>query len=130
MEIVKKSYRKTEVFLFSLGLLSSLTYLIFTTKRIFIGELLLGYFLFFFIFIISTELFFIIESKTKIKSWGYIILTNLKLVIISILIYTAHLASINALNLIIGFLACQIMAVVSLLKDQYSQTGNIIKAKK
>ena len=51
--------------------------------------------------------------------WGYIISSNLKLVIIAVLIYTASLAGISADNLVYGFIICQTLAIILLSLIEY-----------
>lgn len=119
---VKKSFRKTEIFLLIAGLILSI---IFSFR----SNLTFGYFIGFITFSISYELFFILESKTKTRKLGYILLTNFKLVIIGGLFYYIRLTGVSPINMIIGFIVCYTLAVFSLLITAYYSV-NLLKSSK
>ena len=149
MKSVKKSFRKTELALFVVGLLlllmSFLTSALTQNKTTGCFEnrhcealketlqssnyniFILGYFFCFLAFTISYELFFLFEPNPKTRKWGYFLLTNLKLVIIGGLFYYVRLTGIPATSLAIGFIACQTIAVFVLLINAY-RSNNLLKA--
>ena len=146
MKNVKKSFRKTELALFVIGLLIAiLFYLILPTlmkthsftlgdsSHNFFGEHLkfglLGYLFGFLAFTISYELFFLFEPNPKFRKWGYLLLTNLKLVIIGGLFYYVRLTGIPATSLVVGFIACETLAVFVLLFNAY-RSNNFLKVSK
>lgn len=88
-----------------------------------------GYLLGFLAFTISYELFFLLEPNPKTRKWGYLLLTNLKLVIIGGLFYYVRLTGIPATSLVIGFIACETLAVFVLLFNAY-RSNNILKVSK
>ncbi len=90
---------------------------------------LLGYILGFFAFTISYELFFLLEPNPKTRKWGYLLLTNLKLVIIGGLFYYVRLTGIPATSLVIGFIVCETLAVFVLLFNAY-RSNNLLKVSK
>ncbi len=115
MKNVKNSLRKTELFIFLLGLaISLLLGIILLYKNHYEWELLLGYFIGSISFSATLEYLLLISSKPKVSRIGFFFLTNLKLVIIFALFYTFRLIGIPILNLVIGFLACQTIAVFAL----------------
>ena len=153
MKNVKKSFRKTELSLFVVGLLIGLMIWIFPqesggsgSQRLIIGVFsktaiidcvafgkhlkcgLIGYFICFIIFTLSYELFFLFETNSKSRKWPYLLLTNFKLVIIGSLFYTVRLTGIPLINLVIGFIACQTLAVFFLLINA-SRSNNLLIAR-
>ncbi len=162
MKNVKKSFRKTELALFIVGLL--LLLMSFLTSALsqnkFMGSFenhhsettsntslravedcmvrwqssnynvfLLGYLFGFLAFTLSYEVFFLLEPNPKLRKWGYILLTNLKLVIIGGLFYYVRLTGIPATSLVIGFIACETLAVFVLLFNAY-RSNNLLKVSK
>lgn len=141
MKNVKKSFRKTELALLLVGLLVVFFVWIATTLSeprndvsiiltdSYLKFLTLGYFFGFLAFTISYEVFFLLEPNPKLRKWGYILLINLKLVIIGVLFYTVRLTGIPLTKLVIGFIACQTLAVFVLLFNAY-RSNNLLKVSK
>jgi O-antigen/teichoic acid export membrane protein len=115
MQNEKKTFRKTEIFLLLFGLFLSLVFLLVNTN---FWQLLFGYFICFFTFTLSSEIYFIL-FHSKLHKWSYIFSSNLKLVIIGVLIYTTSLAGISADNLVYGFIICQTIAIILLSIIEY-----------
>ena len=115
MKNVKKSFRKTESLLFILGfLIAVLLAAIFPFMNHYEWEGLLGYFIGSISFVITLESLLHMVNKPKIPKIGFIFFINFKLVFIFALFYTLRLIGIPVLNLVIGFLACQTIAVFAL----------------
>ncbi len=115
MKNVKKSFRKTEVFLFILGLLIAiLLAALLPLLHHYEWEGLLGYFIGCISFLITLESLLQLVNKSRIPKVGFIFFINFKLVFIFALFYTLRLIGIPVLNLVIGFLACQTTAVFAL----------------
>lgn len=131
MKSVKKSFRKTELALLLIGLVVAiLFYLLSSTSGApYFKYYLLGYLLGFLAFTISYELFFLLENNKKTRKWGYLLLTNFKLVIIGGLFYYVRLTGIPATSLVIGFIACETLAVFVLLFNAY-RSNNPLKVSK
>ena len=141
MKNVKKSFRKTELALLLVGLLVVFFVWIATALSeprndvsiiltdSYLKFLTLGYFFGFLAFTISYEVFFLLEPNPKLRKWGYILLINLKLVIIGVLFYTVRLTGIPLTNLVVGFIACQTLAVFVLLFNAY-RSNNLLKVSK
>ena len=141
MKSVKKSFRKTELTLLVVGLLVHIVGWITTVlseprNDVYISltdsglkYLTLGYFFCFLAFTISYELFFLLEPNPKTRKWGYLLLTNFKLVIIGGLFYYVRLTGIPATGLVIGFIVCETLAVFVLLINAY-RSKNLFKASK
>lgn len=120
MTNVKSSFRKTEkrIGIAGLFLAVTLTLVVKFTGR-YEWESLIGYTLGIFSFFSLAEGFFLIEGKPKKYFNIFLVLTNLKLVILVGLIYLLHGLGISAIRLIIGMLLCQTLAVVTLLSTLY-----------
>ena len=133
MKNVKKSFRKTEFALLFIGLLGGFVLFLLSLIISNFGEhfkyLLFGYIFGFSAFTISYELFFLLEPNPKTRKWSYLLLTNLKLVIIGGLFYYVRLTGIPATSLVIGFIACETLAVFVLLINAY-RSNNLLKVSK
>ncbi len=115
MKNVKKSFRKTESLLFILGfLIAVLLAAILPFMHHYEWEGLLGYFIGSISFVITLESLLHMVNKPEIPKVGFIFFINFKLVFIFALFYTLRLIGIPVLNLVIGFLACQTIAVFAL----------------
>lgn len=126
MKNVKKSFRKTELFLlFSLFPLSIILTVIMQYSGHYEWEGLLGYFIGIVLFIFTSECLFLINFNSKASRLGFILFTNLKLVFIGGLFYIIKLTGIPAINLVIGFLSCQILAAFALLINARCSINNL-----
>ena len=115
MQNVKKNFRKTEALLFMLGILLALILAaLIPLLNHYQWEGLLGYFIGCISFLITLESLLQLVNKSKIPKVGFIFFLNFKLVFIFALFYTLRLTGIPVLNLVIGFLACQTIAVFAL----------------
>ena len=115
MQNVKKNFRKTEALLFMLGiLLAIILAALIPLLNHYQWEGLLGYFIGCISFLITLESLLQLVNKSKIPKVGFIFFLNFKLVFIFALFYTLRLTGIPVLNLVIGFLACQTIAVFAL----------------
>lgn len=115
MQNVKKNFRKTEALLFMLGILLALILAaLIPLLNHYQWEGLLGYFIGCISFLITLESLLQLVNKSKIPKVGFIFFLNFKLVFIFALFYTLRLTGIPVLNLVIGFLACQTVAVFAL----------------
>ena len=115
MKNVKKSFRKTEILLIILGfLIAILLAALMPLLHHYEWEGLLGYFIGFVSFLITLESLLLLVNKSKVPKVSFIFFMNFKLVFIFALFYTLRLIGIPVLNLVIGFLACQTVAVFAL----------------
>ena len=115
MQNVKKNFRKTEALLFMLGILIAVILAaLIPILNHYQWEGLLGYFIGCISFLITLESLLQLVNKSKIPKVGFIFFLNFKLVFIFALFYTLRLIGIPVLNLVIGFLACQTIAVFAL----------------
>lgn len=115
MKNVKKNFRKTEALLFILGILIAvLLAALLPFLHHYEWEGLFGYFIGCISFVITLESLLQLVNKPQIPKIGFIVFINFKLVFIFALFYTLRLIGIPVLNLVIGFLACQTIAVFAL----------------